>query len=170
MNKLASRRAFLRGQVLRPDRSAIRPPGAVSDGFFDRCQDCDDCVQACPENIISIDGQGWPAVRFDTGPCTFCGDCATACPTGALDAERAADWPWRANFTASCLSMNGVSCRICQDACGEDALRFRPQLGGRYEPVLDAEACTGCGACASACPVGAVNFEQHIQPTPEVTQ
>lgn len=169
MNQLASRRAFLRGKVLRPNRTAIRPPGAVVDGFFDLCRDCDACVQACPQNIIEIDPQGWPAIRFDAGPCTFCGNCVEACPTGALDPEQVRHWPWRAIFGTSCLSMNGVTCRICQDACDEDALRFRPRLGGRFDPVLKVEACTGCGACASACPVKAISFTRHAQSDAEVT-
>ncbi len=170
MNKLASRRAFLRGKVLRPDRTAIRPPGALGDDFYDLCHNCDACVEACPQNIIEIDAHGWPEVRFDTDSCTFCGDCATACPTGALDPEKVTDWPWRATLGASCLSLNGVSCRVCQDACDQDALRFRPQLGGCSEPVLDADACIGCGACASACPVGAVSFNRPAQSGQEVAK
>lgn len=170
MNKLASRRAFLRGKVLRPDPSALRPPGAVGDAFYDLCRDCDACVQACPQDIIAIDADGWPALRFEIGPCTFCQDCANACPTGALAADQVAGWPWRAVFSTACLSMNGISCRVCQDACEPEALRFRLMLGGRSEPVLDADACTGCGACASACPASAVSFERAAEPTPEVAQ
>ena len=171
MNKLASRRAFLRGKVLRPDRSALRPPGAVGDAFYDLCHDCDACVRACPEGIIAMGADGWPALRFDTGHCIFCQDCANACPTGALDADQVSDWPWRATFAATCLSMNGTSCRMCQDACDADALRFRLLLGGRSEPVLNTETCTGCGACATACPVSAVSFERPTEePIPEITQ
>ncbi|MDA7964430.1 ferredoxin-type protein NapF [Ruegeria sp.] len=170
MNTLANRRAFLRGKVLRQDRSAIRPPGADERGFYDLCEQCDHCVQACPEQIISFDTQGWPVVRFDTSPCTFCGACAQACPTGALNPETVADWPWRAVFASTCLSMNAVTCRVCQDACDAQAIRFTLQPGGRSEPALDPDTCTGCGACAGACPVGAIAFTRPTPSIPEVAE
>ncbi len=168
MNKLASRRAFLCGKTLREDRSAIRPPGAMEVELYDLCTQCDDCRDACPEDIIHFDAQGWPVVDLSAGPCTFCGDCANACSTGALTPELVNEWPWRASVTASCLSMNGVSCRICQDVCDRGAIRFKLQLGGRAEPQLDADSCTGCGACASACPAGSVSFTRQTSPTQEV--
>ncbi|WP_299949187.1 ferredoxin-type protein NapF [uncultured Ruegeria sp.] len=167
MNKLASRRAFLKGKVLRDEQTSIRPPGADTAEFLDLCTQCDECREACPEDIIKFDTQGWPVVQLDSGPCTFCGDCANACPTGALNPEHIADWPWRAKVAASCLSMNGVSCRICQDVCDHSAIRFQLQTGGRAEPVLDINSCTGCGACASACPAGSVSFQRH---TPSIQE
>ncbi len=170
MNQLASRRAFLRGKVLRAEVSAIRPPGTVEDAFYELCVQCDDCVQACPENIISFDAQGWPVVQLDAGPCTFCGDCAAACKTGALVPDNTNNWPWRADVATHCLSLNGISCRICQDNCDLDAIRFKLQLGGRSEPIIDTEACSGCGACAGSCPAGAVTFSRHTLNTPEATQ
>ncbi|WP_082025196.1 ferredoxin-type protein NapF [Ruegeria sp. ANG-R] len=168
MNKLASRRAFLKGKVLRNDRTAIRPPGADEAAFLDLCTQCDECREACPEDIIKFDAQGWPVVKLDEGPCTFCGDCARVCPTGALDPEQVEDWPWRATIATSCLSMNGISCRVCQDVCDHSAIRFRLQPGGRAEPSLDADSCTGCGACANACPAGSVSFERRAPHNQEV--
>ncbi|UWR02822.1 ferredoxin-type protein NapF [Ruegeria conchae] len=168
MNKLASRRAFLKGKVLRNDQNSIRPPGADAAEFLELCTQCDECREACPEDIIKFDTQGFPVVQLDASPCTFCGDCANACPTGALNPEHIADWPWRAKVAATCLSMNGVSCRVCQDVCDHRAIRFQLQTGGRAEPVLDTDTCTGCGACASACPAGSVSFERHTPPTQEV--
>lgn len=161
MNKLASRRAFLRGAPLREDRTAIIPPGADEDHFFELCVQCDDCVSACPEHIITFDRQGWPVVSLEASPCTFCGACAEACTTGALKPENLSDWPWRAQVTPGCLSMNGVSCRVCQDVCDSNAIGFKLLLGGRSEPAVDQEACTGCGACASACPANTIRFERH---------
>lgn len=153
----SSRRGFLKG-TFRPKELALRPPGALTAGFEEKCQDCAVCIDACPENIILADDQGRATIDFVRGSCSFCGVCAQACPTGALDPDLVSNWPWRANVTASCLAMNGVTCRTCQDVCDARAIRFQLQTGGRAQPVLDETACTGCGTCVGTCPVGAVEF------------
>lgn len=158
MNKLASRRAFLTGRALRDPNAAMHPPGALGQSFVDLCNRCGDCIRSCPEHILSENDDGLPVVSFETGACTFCGNCAEACPTGALMPDRLAEWPWRAQIAPTCLSMTGVTCRTCQDTCDQNAIRFQLQTRGRATPVLDLATCTGCGACAASCPVGAVQF------------
>ncbi|MFA3916165.1 ferredoxin-type protein NapF [Ruegeria hyattellae] len=162
MSQQTSRRAFLSARILRQDSDAIRPPGAAVLGFGELCTKCGDCVPACPEGIITVDADGFPVVELNTGSCTFCGACARSCAADALVVERLSDWPWRAAIEgAACLSIRGVSCRLCQDSCDHGAIRFRLQLGGRAEPKLDLDTCTGCGACAHVCPADAVTFERH---------
>ncbi len=171
MSHLTSRRAFLSVRTIREDRSIVRPPGSEVPGFVDLCTKCGDCVESCPENVIAIGADGFPVLQAIEGPCTFCGDCARSCPTDALQIERLSDWPWRAAITStSCLSMNGVSCRVCQDNCEQNAINFRLQPGGRAEPSLDTDACTGCGACAALCPVDAVTLKRQTTPQTEVIQ
>ncbi len=171
MSQMTTRRAFLSARVLREDRGAIRPPGAVESGFVDACSGCSDCITACPEGILSRDADGYPILDLNSGACTFCGECTNACETDALQVDRLPDWPWRATIqTTTCLSMNGVSCRLCQDSCDARAIRFRLLLGGRAEPILDQDICTGCAACASACPVDAVALERPQTSKPEVIQ
>ncbi|CUJ99078.1 ferredoxin-type protein [Ruegeria denitrificans] len=161
---MTSRRAFLSANIFREDSNVVRPPGSRVPGFLDHCTKCGDCIDICQEAVIAIDQNGFPVFQPGEDPCTFCGDCATACPTDALQIERLPDWPWRAAIeTASCLSMNGVSCRVCQDNCEQNAIRFRLQLGGRAEPLLDAAACNGCGGCVTPCPVDAIALDR--QPT-----
>ncbi|SNS51627.1 ferredoxin-type protein NapF [Tropicimonas sediminicola] len=163
-----SRRDFLRGSLRGGE--FLRPPGARPAGFERACTGCGDCAAACPEAIIQTDNRG--AVRLDLalGACTFCGDCARACPTDALSADRLGDWPWVATISAECLSLNAVSCRACEDACEPRAIRFRPALGGRAQPIVDDEGCTGCGGCISICPVGAVSLSHRAPAECEVTQ
>ena len=155
-----SRRAFLSGRAFRGSPDVMRPPGEVRDAFSDLCTACGDCITACPPDILKQDAQGRPEIQLAIAPCTFCGQCADACASGALDLAHVADWPWRASISAACLSLNGISCRACQDGCDSGAIRFKLLLGGRAEPVLDSDVCTGCGACASTCPASAVTFHR----------
>jgi len=155
MPDTAARRAFLLGRFREP--LPLRPPGAVdADAFRARCTSCGDCLRACPEAILLSDAEGRPMVSFAEAACTFCGACAEACRTGALEAGLA--FPWRARVGASCLSMNGVACRACEDACDQQAIRFQLSVGGRAFPLLDRAACNGCGACVGDCPVDAIEM------------
>ncbi len=42
---------------------------------------CQDCVEACPVDAITIKGTG---PHIDLGRCLFCTDCMDACPQGAI--------------------------------------------------------------------------------------
>ncbi|WP_282027936.1 ferredoxin-type protein NapF [Ruegeria faecimaris] len=171
MSQLTSRRAFLGVTAFREDSNLVRPPGSVVPGFADQCSKCGDCVEACPESVIAIGQDGYPVFQPTEGPCTFCGSCAQSCPTDALDIERLQDWPWRASVeAASCLSVNGVSCRVCQDNCDQNAISFRLQMGGRADPSLDLDACTGCGSCMVSCPVDAVTLKRKTISQTEISQ
>lgn len=61
-------------------------------------------------------------------------------------------------FQPSCVERQGVTCRRCAEACDREAIRFRLMVGGRAEPVLNADLCTGCGECLSCCPVSAISL------------
>lgn len=148
-----SRRDFLRGG--RHDGVArIRPPGVEEQGLA-ACTGCGACVERCPAAIVSL-VDGLPALDFAAGECTFCGACAESCPEPVFSDGAAGHFDHVAAISASCLPFRGVDCQACRDACPAAAIRFRPVRGGPFVPELDAEACTGCGACIAVCPVGAV--------------
>lgn len=155
---LVSRRAFLKGR--RPAPVLPRPPGAVApDEFESVCTRCGDCLRACPDGLLAAGEAGFPVYEATRGECSFCGDCSRACGTGALLPERIADWPWRAQVGATCLSAVGVVCLACRDACAPAAIRFPPGAG-LGAPAIDTGRCTGCGACVAACPAAALSLHQ----------
>jgi len=160
----ANRRGFIRGRF-RVARTEIRPPWAAAPDEFDlRCTRCDDCVSACPTRVIRRGEGGFPTIDFSAGECTFCGDCVTACPTGALQREpRARPWSLIAVPGDTCVTRQGVECRICGEVCEVRAIRFRPTPGGIAQPQLDVTACTGCGACVAPCPVGAIGVDHAME-------
>jgi ferredoxin-type protein NapF len=156
MMSSATRRQALFG------RGAVTGPMPWTDAERLRtlCTGCGACADACPEGIVISGRGGVPALAF-ASPCTFCGACAAACGESVFEPERDPPWSAKASIGPSCLEISGVSCRACEDACDAAALRARPMLGGRARIVVDAEACTGCGACVSVCPTGAVEIVEH---------
>lgn len=150
-----SRRALLRAR-LTPTESPHRPPWAA-DGFEDLCTRCGSCLTACPEDILVVGDGGFPAVDFSRGgECTFCGACAAACAEPAFDVRRQPPWNQVARIDTSCLARNGVHCQSCAEVCAWGAIRFGLALGAPPQPLLDTDACTGCGACVGVCPEQAV--------------
>lgn len=166
-----SRRNFL--GIRRPSRgTAIRPPWAIADALFEeRCTRCDDCVAACPTGLLVRGDGGLPEADFTPGRapqgCTFCGDCRTACREQALLAVDGQP-PWRltVSFAPSCLAEQGVVCRTCGESCEVGAIRFLPRPGGVFPPRLEADACTGCGACLADCPTQAMSLRPHVFSVP----
>ncbi len=59
-----------------------------------------------------------------------------------------------------CLARHGIVCRSCGDACEARAIRFPPRLGGVAMPLLDSDACSGCGECISVCPAVAISLSE----------
>ncbi len=152
-----SRRRLLRGRV-RAAPPALRPPWSLADRFTDLCTRCGACVGACPESILRVGDGGFPEVDFRRGECSFCAACADACPEPLFDRSAHRPWTLVAAIGPSCLTARRVVCRSCGDACPESAIRFALEPNGVARPALDTSACTGCGACLSACPVGAVTI------------
>ncbi len=156
-----SRADLLRGR-LRETPLVVRPPWACAeDDFSARCDRCCQCAEACPEGIVVAGAGGFPEVDFRRGQCTFCKACVQACSVGLLADRGQAPWFTAAKIAFSCLSVQGVICRLCEEQCEPAAIRFRPALGGYALPEIDAGSCTGCGACVGVCPIGAVEIRKQ---------
>ena len=154
----AARRGFLRGRP-RP-RTELRPPWALAENdFIDRCTRCNDCLKACPQDILVSGDGGYPSIDFTRGECTFCADCLSACqPQALLRRDGEPPWPYKAAAGEACLARQQVECRSCGDFCPEGALRFPARAGGPALPVLLEDRCTGCGACLAPCPTAAISI------------
>jgi ferredoxin-type protein NapF len=135
----------------------IRPPWARK-GFTDLCVRCDRCATACPERIVVRGDGGFPELDFGRGECTFCGACAGACPEPVFDRGQAVPWQARAIIADTCLTARDVVCRSCRDACPAGAVAFDLALGRVARARIEADRCTGCGACVAPCPVGAIRI------------
>ena len=152
-----ARRALLRGRTA---TAPARSPYAIDeDRFTSLCTRCDACAEACPEQVLMRGDGGFPEMRFGSGECTFCGECADACPAPALQLLDHRPWQWQAKIEPGCLMPQGVMCRSCGDACQTQALRFDPRRPNA-EPTIDADCCSGCGACVGTCPTGAIRMHE----------
>lgn len=164
MPEAVSRKALLRGQFRSDDQSVLRPPWSIgADLFTETCDASGKCREACPEGILMAGTGGFPEVDFERGECTFCEDCVKACPSGALslyeaegDTEKRAPWAIRAEIKNDCMSLAGITCRVCGDQCETRAITFKLAVGGVALPVIDMSLCTGCGACFGPCPTQSI--------------
>jgi len=161
-----SRRNFLRGNITNRVQR-IRPPWSVSNALFlEKCNQCNDCLQACPENIISRDADGYPYIDFSQSGCTFCAECLESCSTGALQGLRSdidQAWNHHIRIADTCLSVTGVVCRACGDHCDEGAIKFTLLTLGRSLPEINSRSCTGCGQCIPVCPSNAISIHETIE-------
>ena len=155
-------------QLLRGDFSStkcpIRPPWALPESvFIEKCSRCDDCIKACTDRLIIRGQGGFPEMDFSHGGCDFCSDCVAACEAEALYRPTPDTTPWSyvVSIKDSCLSLKGTLCRTCGDACDKRAIKFSLQVGGRAQPVLNQELCTGCGECLFVCPVKSIEISSN---------
>ena len=152
---------------------ALRPPGALAeDELQAACVRCGLCVRACPYDTLKLaewgDGPaiGTPYFTARDVPCEMCDDipCVKACPTGALDhgltnIEKARMGEASLVGRETCLNMLGLRCDVCYRVCPviDKAITLqlthneRTKKHAIFEPVVHADACTGCGKCEKSC-------------------
>jgi MauM/NapG family ferredoxin protein len=142
----------------------LRPPGAVpEEEFRRRCIRCFLCGEACPYLAISyveegdITALGTPYIEPRKNPCRLCMHCTEICPTGALqrrspeleDVQRDVRMGVAKVNTQICYAYNGLVCGYCVRPCPlkGSALKY----GKLNRPLVQEDACVGCGACEFAC-------------------
>ena len=152
-----SRRRLLAGHAQALPLRTL-PPGALPENLAS-CTGCGQCVDACPQDILTIRDDAVLLVP-EQGECTFCNACADACAQPVFSDSPAMQHV--AAISDACLARRGVTCMTCRDACPESAIRFQPRAGGPFLPVLDAGLCTGCGACQAPCPAQAIRDRKSV--------
>jgi ferredoxin-type protein NapG len=150
-----------RDHILDPSRGLLRPPGAIPESAFRRlCDKCDDCIKACPEDVLFRapaafgDDEGSPMFDPARKACFLCSEfhCIAACgDKGALvmptSVTRLAMGKARID-PARCVAHEGVSCEACVRSCPLPTPAIA--LLGSF-PLIKALECVGCGMCEAAC-------------------
>ncbi|WP_314311078.1 ferredoxin-type protein NapF [Aggregatibacter segnis] len=163
-----SRRHFLRGSFLSSLQTeqqkiqgfnGIRPPWSKDNQvFIQHCTCCDDCIEVCETHILIKGEGGFPQVQFSQGECTFCHKCVDVCKQPIFRSIDEKPWEHKVEITPQCLTQQKIECRSCQDNCPMNAIRFRLQIGGVAQPMVNVDNCNGCGACLNSCPVNAIKI------------
>ena len=153
----------LRHKERRHHAVPVLPPGALGlRHYAAHCTGCQLCVAACPGDVLRSRDQGMgllqPAMSFEYGFCHVkCVACGAVCPTGAITPlrpeEKTAVQVGRAVVTpgACVVTTDKVTCTACQRSCPTGAISLVGN-GEPKQPAVDAEKCTGCGACEYICP------------------
>ncbi|HHF3693440.1 TPA: ferredoxin-type protein NapF [Haemophilus influenzae] len=142
----------------------VRPPWSVENSIFvAQCTRCGDCLSVCETNILVKGDAGFPEVCFDNGECTFCGKCVDACKQPIFYPRDQLPWSHKIDIGVACLTLHRIECRTCQDNCPANAIRFKLQMGGVAQPLVNFDACNGCGACVQGCPVNAITMNDLKQ-------
>ncbi len=143
----------------------LRPPGALrEDEFLGACIRCFQCGSVCPNQAIKFLPVGDGAIRAFTPyiepreqSCILCMKCTQACPTNALTpidddpaiVAREVKMGVAKISEHLCYSYNDRICGVCYYACPYPDQALSLGLGAR--PIINEDACVGCGNCERAC-------------------
>ena len=161
-------------------QTPIVPPGALSaDNMARRCTGCQLCVSKCPNGVLRP-STDWntlmkPEMSYERGYCRpECTVCSEVCPAGAIQPisreEKTAIQIGHAVWVKSnCIPVtDGVECGNCARHCPSGAIEMvsldpDDELSPMV-PVVNENACIGCGACEYVCPArpfSAIIVEGH---------
>jgi 4Fe-4S ferredoxin len=124
-----------------------------------RCDACQVCVEACPEECITVEREIESdkldgTVDIDQKMCCTCTWCSRSCPTEAITVEKIFEGDIEF-FPEKCPG----GCSTCVEICPANAIYLpsdvpASQLKGKVTPTIavNKDFCILCGACVNACP------------------
>jgi 4Fe-4S ferredoxin len=124
-----------------------------------RCDACKVCVEACPEECITVEREIESkklegTVDIDQKMCCTCTWCSRSCPTEAITVEKLFEGEIEF-FPEKCPG----GCSTCVEICPANAIYLpsdipASQLKGKVEATIavNKDFCIFCGACVNACP------------------
>lgn len=121
-------------------------------------EDADNCVAACPSNILKTGDDAMPIKGF----CVMCQRCVDICPVDAIGIPGVKEPVERVVEPEGKIYLDGcVGCGVCVDDCPADALTL-PAIG--EEIIADEDKCISCGVCAQTCPWNAIFIAGDAHP------
>ncbi len=150
-------------------KNIILPPGADNaQRMFNKCLNCNLCVKACPNKILTKADKDFGAVHIDYTKgekyCKYdCAECSKVCPSGAIKKISLEEKQNTRIAMAVLNSEKCVNCGECVKVCPTKAIH----KDENNRTILDSSKCIGCNACKKACPnesieVFAINEQQRV--------
>ena len=177
-----SRRQFLRGRFIRPNRTredeamrypkdrddvaaagrrplvpVLRPPGAIEEReFLNRCTRCGDCIEACPHDAL-VKAPARFRTAFDTPMIDpMAQPCLMCEDTPCVTACEPGVLTTTLGFAMGTAMVNEQTCLAHQGSfcsvCHEKCPAEGAFVVEAGKPRVNESACTGCGVCHYVCP------------------
>lgn len=140
-------------------RNIILPPGAVNaNRMFNKCLNCNLCIENCPNKILSKANDKFGAVHIDytkgEGFCKYdCNKCSQVCPSGAIKKISKEEKQKTRIAMATINSDKCSQCGACIYDCPAGAISKQDK-----KVTIDASKCIGCGRCKKSCRFEAIEI------------